>query len=761
MKRLQLDIKPLRYIIYTLVTLGILNTPQILRAQLTLDRIFASGEFRQERVGNVTWSEDGESFINWEASETQEGGRDLVSRSVENPKEKKLLVKAEQLIPAGKEKPLRVAAYSWSPDRSKFMLFTNTQRVWRTNTKGDYWVLDVNTNRLTRLGQGLSNASLMFAKFSPTGESVAYVSDFNLFVEELDGHQISKLTQDGTVDIINGTFDWVYEEEFGCQDGFRWSPDGKYLAYWQVDATDIKDFMMINNTNGIYPELIPVQYPKVGEDPSAVRVGMLEVATGKTTWAQVTGDQKQNYIPRLQWVGNKVLLQQINRHQNHLKYWLCETNGKAQQIYEETDKAWVDIDYPGITAMRGKNFLDEYKEGVLRLSEADGWRHIVHVPLDGSKANLLSPGEYDVDGVYMTSGDVAYVSASPENPTQRYLFQVKLDKPGKPKRLTPKEYPGVNRYNISPNGKYAVHTHSNANTPPTSHLVSLPKHKIIRTLAANDAYEQKMKALNLPQAEFFSITTKDGIQMDGRMFKPNNFDATKKYPVLFYVYGEPWGQTATDSWGNLWYYMLAEQGYVIITMDNRGTPSLKGREWRKSIYKNIGIINALDQAQAAEEVLKWDFVDKDRIAVWGWSGGGSMTLNLMFQYPDIYKTGMSVAPVAYQLYYDNIYQERYMGLLQEDKEPFVKGSPITYAKNLKGNLLVMHGTADDNVHYQNTEALINELILHNKIFQVMPYPNRSHGIYEGQNTTRHVYKMLTHYLNTHCPPGPRGKESGQ
>jgi dipeptidyl-peptidase-4 len=310
---------------------------------------------------------------------------------------------------------------------------------------------------------------------------------------------------------------------------------------------------------------------------------------------------------------------------------------------------------------------------------------------------------------------------------------------------------------VAPGGKYAIHTYSTANQAPITELVTLPQHKVIKKLVSNDKIKQTLAQLNIKPIEFFSVTTQDKVTMEGMMIKPPNFDPNKKYPVLFYVYGEPWGQTARDawSWRNLWFHSLAQKGYIVMSIDNRGTPSPKGRKWRKSIYRKIGVVNSRDQAMGAKEIMKWTFVDADRIGVWGWSGGGSMTLNLLFRYPEIYKTGMSVAPVANQLYYDNIYQERYMGLVTENKEDFIEGSPITYAKNLKGNLLLVHGTGDDNVHYQNAEALINELIRHNKVFQVMPYPNRSHGIYEGRNTSRHLYTTLTQYLLRNLKPGAR------
>ena len=318
--------------------------------------------------------------------------------------------------------------------------------------------------------------------------------------------------------------------------------------------------------------------------------------------------------------------------------------------------------------------------------------------------------------------------------------------------------PGTHEYNVSPTGQFAYHTFTNYYTPVVSEWVSLPDHKGIN--GTNEVNNMLTKADRpKPPIEFFKIKSSEGVEMDAWMVKPNNFDASKKYPVVFYVYTEPWGQNVKDEYGvaNNFLYQgdMANDGYIYISIDNRGTPVPKGRTWRKCVYRKIGLINIRDQALAAKEVLKFPFVDTSRIAVWGWSGGGSATLNLMFQYPDIYKTGIAVAAVGNQLTYDNIYQERYMGLPQENREDFVKGSPITYAKNLRGHLLYIHGTGDDNVHYNNAEMLINELIRYNRQFQLMSYPNRTHSISEGSGTFQHLSTLYTTYLRQWCPPGGR------
>lgn len=725
-------------------------------SQLTLDRIYASDEFRLERFGPSQWLEGGKAYTTLEPSITIPKARDIIKYDPAQ-KSRATWVTAEQLTPKKTGKPLSISAYSWSADEQQLLIFTNTAKVWRANTRGDYWLYDRNKQALKQLGTDKPVSSLMFTKFSPNGKQVAYVSRNNLYVEDLASGKTKALTKDGSTTLINGTFDWAYEEEFSCRDGFRWSPDGGMIAYWQVDASEIGNFYMINNTDSNYAELIPVQYPKVGVSPSACRIKTVDIKTGKIQDLAIPGDPKQHYLPRLQWIDdNRILVQQLNRKQNHYKLWVANPKtGTATLVFEEKSNTWIDIDHPDATSSFEVFDLYVVDKGkaVLRLSEQGDWRQLYKILLDGSKVQLLTPGDYDIARLYWVdpTGKVAYINASPDNPTQRFLHRVKLDGSGTIDRLTPKAAGGIHNYNISPDGQYAIHQYSSVEKPSQTDFIQLPDHGLVKHLVRNKAYQAKIKNLDWPSVDFFQVTTADGVEMDGRVLKPHNFDPSKRYPVLFHVYGEPWGQTAVDRWLSLYDVYLTQQGYILVTLDNRGTPSLKGKDWRKSIYRKIGVINSRDQAMAAKEVLKWPFVDPERVAVWGWSGGGSMTLNLLFRYPEIYKTGMSVAPVANQLFYDNIYQERYMGLPSENEEDFIEGSPITYAKNLKGNLLLVHGTGDDNVHYQNAEAIINELVLHNKQFQVMPYPNRSHSIREGKNTSRHLYTLLSRYLMQHVP----------
>ncbi|MDN3594148.1 S9 family peptidase [Zunongwangia endophytica] len=717
---------------------------------LTLERIYSSSEFRSDYQRPIFWIEEGDAFVSIEKDKA--GNDELIRYESKNYKSSTYL-SAENLKVHGHN--LAIEDFSLSPDASKVLIFTNSSRVWRSNTKGDFWVYDFDTKELKQLGKDFPSSSLMFAKFSEDNQFVAYVQDFNIYKENFKTGAITQLTKDGTGDIINGTFDWVYEEEFGMRDGFMWSPDATKIAFWQLDASEIGTFYMINNTDSVYSEPIPLQYPKAGFNPSSAKVGIVDAETSEVNWIPMPGDPVQHYLPAMQWLNEDlVLIQQMNRKQNELNIFTYQpSTNRLKKVYTETEDTWVDLRYPDISSNQWGNndqLLVDNGKSFLRMTENDGWRHIYKVNLESGKQTLLTPGDYDVATYYQTDNKNLYIVASPDNATQRYLYSVPLNGKEKLTKVTPNQFEGVNTYNVSPNGKYAIHKFTNLNTPISINLVSLPKHKSIKNLVDNQHLKNKLNTLNLPETSFFKVTTENGIEMDARITKPLNFDAEKKYPVLFHVYGEPWGVVATDQWIGMYEIFMAQQGFVVISMDNRGTPTLKGSKWRKSIYQNMGVINTNDQAQAAKKVLAtYNFLDEKRVNVWGWSGGDSMTQNLLFRYPDVYQTGVAVAGVANQLFYDNIYQERYMGLPSEDKEKFIEGSPVTYAKNLKGNLLLIHGTGDDNVHYQNMEFLINELIRNNKQFDMMSYPNRSHHISEGKNTSIHLYTLITNYFLKH------------
>jgi dipeptidyl-peptidase-4 len=707
--------------------------------------LIANSTTAQRGGGGIKWSKEGNSYYTIEANTLVRYDLPGFQRTV--------LVESAQL-------PQHVQSFSFSADEKKLLLFNNTKKVWRLNTRGDYWVLDLNTHTLKQLGAGLPASSLMFAKISPDGSKAAYTSQHNVYMEDLATGTITPLTTDGTFRLINGTFDWAYEEEFDCRDGFRWSPDSKSIAYWQLDATKVKNFLMIDNTDSLYPFTVPVEYPVAGEDPSPCRVGVVDIATKQTKWMDVPGDSRQHYIPRMEWADNssEIVLEQLNRKQNDAKVFLCNAStGAATSIYEETDSAWIDVKQRYSDDPTGWEWLHGGKD-FLWVSEKDGWRHLFLISRDGKKQTLLTKGNYDLislKGIDEKTG-YAYFMASPENATQQYLYRIALDGKGKLELLSPAAQKGTHNYSISPNALYATHNFSNHLYETVSEWVSLPKHATIKT---NEQPARRGNGRPQYPVKMFQLTTDDGVTMDGWMILPKDFDSTKKYPVVFNVYTEPASSTVRDVAGaagtRLYTGDIAADGYIQMSLDGRGTPGPKGAAWRKCIYRKIGIVNIRDQAMAVKKIIQWPYVDSSRIAVWGWSGGGSATLNLMFQHPELYKTGISIAPVADELLYDNIYQERYMGLPQENREDFVKGSPLYYARNLRGNLLIVHGTGDDNVHYKGTEELINELVKYDRKFQIMVYPNRTHAINEGEGTTTHLNHLFTDYLREHCPGGGR------
>jgi dipeptidyl-peptidase 4 len=733
---------------------------------LTIDSVFSFGT---KSLGPVRWTSEGSGYLALEASTEKAGALDLVRYDVASGT-RTIKVSAAKLVASGATTPLAVEDFDFSADEKKMLIFTASARVWRSNTRGDYWVVDLANGDLQKLGGATAQPStLMFAKFSPDGSRVAYVRENNIYIENLGGdHKITQLTSDGSRYLVNGTFDWVYEEELFCRDGFRWSPDGQTIAYWQLNSEGVQEMHLINDTAGLYPKIISFPYPKAGETNSAARVGVVAASGGATRWFEVPGDPRKNYLPRMEWAANsnEVMIQQLNRLQNADTLMLGDARtGKVTAVLVEKDEAWVDvawgdIDWDKSGLARGDvEWIDGGKR-FLWASERDGWRHIYSISRDGRDVKTVTVGNFDVTGVDKVD-DVnhwLYFEASPDNATQRYLFREKLDGSAAPQRLTPASEAGTHGYNISPRADVAIHTFSTFNRVPQTNIVRLPQHDLVRSLIDNQAVQDRVSKLKQPTTEFFKVDIGDGVQLDGWMIKPPDFDEKKRYPVLFYVYGEPWGQTVLDAWGGanrMWHEMLAQQGYIVASVDNRGTPAPRGRAWRKIIYRRMGIVNSLDQANAARAIAKWPYVDSTRIGIWGWSGGGSSTLNAMFRYPDVYQVGLSVAPVPDIKYYDTIYQERYCGLPQDHPDEWKQSSPVTFAGQLKGQLMVVHGTGDDNVHYQGTEALINALVAANKQFSMMAYPNRSHGIFEGRGTTRHLYTMFTRYINEKLPAGGR------
>jgi len=747
--------KTILSIAITLFLSGVLYSAHpLVRAQnsLNLEDIYKNRKYGQQGYGQVRWMKDSKGYSTIE-SNREKGHADIVRYDAATG-EKSILIPSVRLIPAGRTTPLTVSDYIWSEDNSKLLVFTNTRRVWRYNTRGDYWVLDLASGKLQQLGKNIERSTIMFAKFSPDASRVAYVSKQNIYVEDLATGEVRQLTTDGGGDIINGTFDWVYEEELDCRDGFRWSPDGKYIAYWQSDTKGTGVFYMINNVDSVYSVPIPLPYPKAGTTNSAVKVGVIPLGGGGTKWFDIPGDPRNNYLARMDFIpnSNEVMIQQLNRRQNENRVWTGNVETmQLTNIFTDIDEAFLDI-HDNIMWLENEKYFTW-------TSERDGWLHLYKVSRDGKQTDLVTKGAFDVISISCIDpkGGYVYYIASPDNPTEKYLYRSRLSGKGEAERVTSAEMKGSHSYQVSADAKWAIHSFNNVTIPARISVVSLPAHKEVRNLVSNEAAAKWYADLNLNPKEFFRVDIGYAV-LDGWMIKPQGFDPSKKYPVIIYIYGEPAGSTVQNTFdgGDLWHQYLAQKGYLILSIDPRGTRMPKGREWRKSIYRKIGIVAPKDHAAGVKKVIEtYPFVDASRIGIHGWSGGGQMTLNCMFRYPDLYRTGIAVAFVADQKNYDSIYQERYMDTPQNNPEGYRDGSPITHAKNLQGNLLIMHGTGDDNVHYQSFEMLTNELIRHNKLFSQMSYPMRSHGISEGENTTIHLRRTMEKFWLTNLPAGGR------
>jgi dipeptidyl-peptidase-4 len=730
----------------------------------TITRIF-SGEFNVRLPNAPHWFDEGAAYLVTE-------GADIVRYDTATGRNREVLISAKQLTPPGAAQPIEVAGLDWSRDGRRVLVFTNTQKVWRTNSRGDYWLLDRQAGSLKKLGGSAPPASLMYAAFNPDATQVAYVRDNDIYVEDLATGGVSRLTQDGSDLVINGGSDWVNEEELDLHDCFRWSPDGKRIVFWQFDLHGVGDFSLQYYlgqektivtqipypSSGPYPINVRVPYPLAGTTNSAVRVGVVPAAGGPVTWLAIPGDTREHYVGRVQWAdAGTVLIQQLNRLENTELYFLASADdGAARRIWENRDSAFVTIGFGGLPEARlirgGAEFL--------ALSERDGWMHVYRVTREG-RDTLVTRGDMDVAsvvGVDEHAGQIYFI-ASPENATQRFLYRAALDGSSPPVRVTPANFAGTNSYSMAADGKHAFHAFSTFDNPGLRELITLPEHTVTRVLGNATAATPGLASFLASTSEFFKADAGGGVQVDGYIVRPPRFDPSKKYPVLVFIYGEPAGQTVADSWGSsagLYHRYLASLGYLVVSFDNAGTPAPRGRAWRKAIYGEVGVLSSEQQAAALRSLAAMrSFVDLDRVAVWGWSGGGTNTLNLMFRHPELYRVGMAVAPVPDQRLYDSIYQERYMGLPQVNTDGYRRASAINLADRLAGDLLIVHGSGDDNVHYQGSQLLVNRLIELGKPFDFMTYPDRTHAISEGPGTTAHLYHLLTRYLTTHLPAGPR------
>jgi dipeptidyl-peptidase-4 len=645
------------------------------------------------------------------------------------------IVTSMNLIPNGDTSSISMHSYTFSNNEKRILFATGTERIYRHSNKSEFYLYDIDSGYLSKLSE---NGKQQFATFSPDDSKVAFVRDNNLIMKDLITSLEYSITTDGQFNsIINGAADWVYEEEFGFSKAFFWSPDSKKIAFYRFDESNVKEFQM-TNWGDLYPEYYKYKYPKAGEDNSIVQILVYDIDSKEITPMDI-GEETDIYIPRISWTQDPQILsiQWMNRLQNELKILLADANtGISESVYHETNKYYIDI-------TDNLTFLKD-NEHFIFTSEQDGFHHIYLYDMLGNLENQVTSGEWVVNeflGVDEDEGLVYFIS-SESSPLNRELYVINLDGNGK-KKLS--EYNGNNNVRFSEKFNYYINTYSDANTPS---LVTLhnAKGKLLRTLKDNQKLKDTIKEYKFSKKEFFTFITDEGVELNGWMMKPYDFDPAKKYPVLMYVYGGPDSQTVQNSWNaNLWYQYLVSQGLIIVSVDNRGTGS-RGEEFKKMTYKQLGKYETIDQIEAAKYLGSLNYIDRNRIGIWGWSYGGYMSTSCLAKGADYFSMAIAVAPVTNWRYYDNIYTERFMRTPQENPEGYDDNSPINHVEKIKGALLVIHGTADDNVHFQNSVDFTTALVEANVQFEMQFYPNSNHGIYTGQNTTLHLYTKMTDFI---------------
>ncbi|MCC9165245.1 S9 family peptidase [Pontibacter harenae] len=706
------------------------------KKDVTLEDVFRKGTFSAKSVYGVNWMNDGRYYSSQVADE-QNRVTDIVRYDVTTGQPVNTIIEGEDLKPAGSNTPIRYSSYTFSSDEKKVLFATEREQIYRRSSKADFYVYDIASKKLTKLSDG---GKQLYATFSPDAKRVAFARDNNMFFVDLETMKETQITSTGKFNsIINGYADWVYEEEFSFAQGFHWSPDGSKIAFYTFDETEVPEFNM-QLWGELYPQDYKFKYPKAGEANSTVTVSVYNVNNGQTVKMD-TGNEADIYIPRIKWTNDANLLsiQKMNRLQNTLEILHANaTTGKANVVLKETDKAYIDITNDLTYLEDGKNFIHS--------SEKDGFNHLYLYNMNGKLVRQITNGNWEVSNFigFDEKSDRLYYMSTEVSPLDRHLYSISSKGKNK-KRLTTEA--GTHNVNMSSDFKYYLDYHSAANVPTTVSLHTAKDGKLIKVLEDNQALKNRLAQYNIAKQEFFTMNTSDGTKLNGWMIKPTDFDPKKKYPVLMFVYGGPGSQTVTNSWGGsnyLWYQVLADKGAIVVSVDNRGTGA-RGAEFKKVTYADLGKYEIEDQIEAAKWLGKQTYVDKDRIGIWGHSFGGYMTLLGLTKGDGIFRAGVSVAPVTNWRFYDSIYTERYLKTPQENEKGYDDNSPLMFADKLEGDLLLIHGTGDDNVHFQNAVAMQDALISANKQFESFYYPNRNHGI-GGGITSLHRFKMMTDFL---------------
>lgn len=700
------------------------------KKSISLEDIWKNYSFSSETVRGVRSMNDG---LNYTVLERGSSGVNLAQYNYKTGKKVATLIDAKDLSFDGK--PIQINSYEFSSNEQKVLIGTEVEAIYRRSSKAFFYVYDLTTKKVEQLAKG---AKQMYADFSPSGDKVAYVRDNNLFYKDFSNGNEIQITSDGVYNkIINGASDWVYEEELELSQAFQWSGDGNKLAFYRFDESAVKQWNM-KMYDGLYPTDYRFKYPKAGEENAKVTVKIYDLPSKKTTDVNLGVDYE--YLPSIEWTKDPKQLAVIssNRHQNEVRINLVDANsGQGKTIHTEKSDTYIEMPFE-------VHFTKDNKYFVI-LSEKSGFRHIYLHTMEGKLKKQLTKGEWPVTHYYGMDEKAKkiYFQSAETSPMDRNVYSIDLNGKGK-KRLSPQN--GTNKADFSKSFAYFINYHTTANAP---NFVSLHNSKgtQLRVLKDNQKLRTKLAEYEIGDKTFFSFKTSQGVTLNAWMIRPPNFDESKKYPIFLTIYGGPGSQTVTNSWGGsnfFWHQMLAQKGYIVVSVDNRGTGA-RGVDFKKVTYKQLGKYETEDQIEAAKYFASLPYVDAERIGVQGWSYGGYMSSLCLLKGADYFKAAIAVAPVTTWRFYDSIYTERYMQTPQENENGYDDNSPINHVDKLKGNYLLVHGMADDNVHLQNTSDMVSALVKADKQFDLFVYPNKNHGIYGG-NTRFHLYTKMTNFL---------------